>query len=1132
MNENFLKRITSIFRKFRTFVCIVISLSISATALGQITNPQSDKVSVKSRSMNIKDMITLIESKGTYKVVVNSDEIDVDQKVKAEIGEKTISNLLKEAFDGSKIVAEHQNGYIILTPKSAFEGAATAIKQVSGKVLDEKGEPIIGATVMSTGTKRGTVSDVNGNFKLEITPGTKLIDISYIGMKKNTVRIDPKNEKMTVVLAENFVKIDEVVVIGYGKQAKRDITGSISSISAKDIENNAGGNLNTALQGKIPGMDIVSNSGEPGAGATISIRGASSLSGGSEPLYIIDGVPIDSENITSINGDATFSPIAGLNPADIESVEVLKDASSAAIYGSRAANGVILITTKGGNKLDEVKPTITLSHTSSLVQISRHLDVMTSDEFRSAYSEALINDGRVPSALWITNPFHPDYLRTTDWQSVILRDTYQTKNDLSIRGSNKNFSYGVALGYRDVKPIIVGTDYNQYNGRANFTYKITDKFKAGTNISYSKIDYKRVLSGSGSSTSVIRAALFTMPFFSPYDLEGNVPNWTGTRDMRNPLALALRAPIQFNRDWIVLSQYVEWSILKNLDLRSTVSTDISDIKQSTYTPRDFDSNTNVDARRDIGKYSKDESRRFQNENILTYDLKLKDHSINAVLGHSVSYNSIYRLTLDGMDYIDEYIRPIQNAGQTTSITESLSESAMISYFGRVNYNYKSRYLGSFTLRRDASSRFGPDKRHGYFPSASLGWRFSDEKIMAFAKNALTDGKIRLSYGNTGNQSIGNYTWRGQYSAGSRRYNGNVAVVQDGLANSTLGWENTTQYNAGIDLIFFDGRLSLTADAYLKESDDLLYNFPLPDYSGFNSIATNFGSIENKGLEFLVNSVNLDGAFKWNSSFNISFNRNKITALPYNEDIIVGTYSVARVGEPMAIFYTHKALGVYSKTSDNMWTSPDGTITRPVLKGSINGEAFKGGDMIWDDIDNNGIIDDNDRQIVGSPHPLFIGGIGNTFSYKNFSLNVFVQFSYGAQVMNDLRRERNRVALTNSLGQDVRARWQKEGDVTDFPMLRYSDRMENFRPSDFSLEDASYTRLKDVTLSYRIPSKILKKSFIKGFNIYVSGSNLLTWSNYSGYDPEANSSTDSFVRGVDNGSFPKNRSYNLGVDITF
>ena len=1133
MNEKLFKLKTLEFQKYLTSVFVLISLTFSCAIVGQITNPQTDKVFVSGRSITIEELISLIEKKRTYKVVFDSKEISVDQKLQVTAGEKTISGLLKEIFEGSEIVAEHQNGFIMLTPKSVFVGAASTIKQVTGKVLDEKGEPIIGATVMSTGTKRGTITDVNGNYKLEITPGTKLIDISYIGMKKRTVRIDPKNEKQTVTLAENFVNIDEVVVIGYGQQAKRDITGAITSISAKDIENNVGGNINTALQGKIPGMQIVSNSGEPGAGATISIRGASSLSGGSEPLYIIDGVPIESGNITSIDGDATFSPIAGLNPSDIESVEVLKDASSAAIYGSRAANGVILITTKGGNKLEQVKPTITFSHTSSMVQVGRHLDVMTSEEFRTAFVEARTNNGQAASALWLTNPYHPYYLRTTDWQSVIMRDTYQTKNDMNIRGSNENFSYSVALGYRDIKPILVGTDFNQYNGRANFTYKITDKIKAGTNVSYSKIDYKRVLSGSSNYTSALRAALFTNPFYSPYDfVTGELVNWMGDRAQRNPLALALKVPIQFKRDWIILSQYVNWTILKGLELRSSISTDMSDITQSSYTPRDFDSNTNVAARRDIGLYSKDETKSFLNENTLTYTLKMKDHSLNAVLGHSVSYNSRYGVTLNGQDYIDEYIRPIQNAAQTTNITEDFSERAMISFFGRINYNYKSRYLTSFTLRRDGSSRFGSDNRFGYFPSASLGWRFSDEKVMSFAKNVLTDGKIRLSYGNTGNQDIGNYTWRGQYSSGTRRYNGNVAIVHDALSNNDLGWENTTQYNAGIDLIFFDGRLTANIDAYLKQSNDLLYNFPLPAYTGFGSVATNFGSIENKGLEFLFNSVNLKGEFKWNSSFNISFNRNKITAIPYDDDIIVGDYSLARVGEPIGVFYAFKALGVYSKASDNVWTSADGTITRPVLKGSINGEAFKGGDMIWDDVDKNGIIDDNDRQIIGSPHPIFIGGLGNTFSYKSFSLNVFFQFSYGGKVMNDLRRNRNKMLTTNSLGQDVRARWQKEGDVTDFPMLRYGDKMENFRASDFNLEDASYTRLKDITMSYKVPAKTLKKAFVKGLNVYISGSNLLTWSKYSGYDPEVNTSTNPFIRGVDNGSFPTNRSYNLGLDITF
>ena len=766
-----------------------------------------------------------------------------------------------------------------------------------------------------------------------------------------------------------------------------------------------------------------------------------------------------------------------------------------------------------------------------MVQVGRHLDVMTSEEFRTAYVDARINNGQTASALWLTNPYHPYFLRTTDWQSVIMRDTYQTKNDLSIRGSNNNFSYSVNLGYRDIKPVIVATDYNQYNARANFSYKITDKIKAGTNISYSKVDYKRVLSGSSNFTSALRAALYTNPFYSPYDfVTGEVVNWMGDRAQRNPLALALRVPIQFDRDWIILSQYVNWTIVKGLDFRTTVSTDMSDITQSSYTPRDFDSNTKEYARVDVGKYSKDENKSFLNENTLTYNYKKNKHSISTVLGHSLTYRSRYTVRLDGSDYIDANIRPIQNASKATNITENFTENAMISYFGRFNYDFKSRYLASVTLRRDGSSRFGSENKYGNFPSASMGWRFSDEKFMSATNKVLTDGKIRLSYGNTGNQNIGNYTWMGQYSSDARRYNGNVAIVQDDLSNANLGWENTTQYNAGLDLMFFDGRITATFDAYLKQSNDLLYDFPLPAYSGFKNVATNFGSIENKGLEFLLNTVNFKGNFKWNSSFNISFNKNKITELPSNEDFIVGDYSLARVGEPMGVFYAFKALGVYANSSDNVWTSADGTITRPVLKGSINGSPFKGGDMIWEDIDKNGIIDDNDRQIIGSPQPIFIGGFGNNFSYKNFGLNVLLQFSYGGQVMNDLRRNRNKMSTTNSLGQDALNRWRNEGDITDFPMLRYGDIMENFRASDYFLEDASYTRLKDVTLSYRIPSKTLKKTFLSSVNVYISGSNLLTWSNYTGYDPEVNSSTNTFIKGVDNGSFPTNRSYNFGIDV--
>lgn len=1001
-------------------------------------------------------------------------------------------------------------------------------RKVSGIVKGKSDqELIIGANVLIKGTKRGTVTNVNGKFAIYVGQSDKELEISYVGMKRKIVKLEANKTSYMIELEEDYNSLDDVVVIGYGTQAKRDIIGSITTISSKDLDSNSGGNINTALQGKIPGMQIVSTSGEPGAGSSIKIRGASSINGGSEPLYIVDGVPIESENISSIDGDATFSPIAGINPSDIESIEVLKDASSAAIYGSRAANGIVMITTKGGNKFEKSKPIVTVSHTSSVVSISRKLDAMNAEQFRTAYKEARANNNQVAEQGWIVNPFHPYYNRTTDWQDVIFRTAYQTRNDVSVRGGSD--TYGVSAGYRDLKPVVINTKYNQINLRANFLYKVGKRITAGTKVSFSNMDYTRILSSGSNNYSALRAALFTNPCFSPYDpLTGEVVDWLGVKEQRNPLAVATKVPIHFKRRWLTMNQYIQINLMKGLNLRVSVSGDISKTNQDSFMPKEFDSNTPA---RDNGKFRQSESQSFLNENTLSYNGKIKSHHLNVVLGQSFQQDRTEAIVLNGNGYIDKSVITIQNASTYTNISRSESERALLSFFGRVSYDWKGRYLASATLRSDGSSRFGKNKRFGTFPSASIGWRFSDEKFMNFAKKILRDAKFRASVGVTGNQTISNYASLGSYTASSNKYDGNVEILYNAMPNDIIGWEKTTQYNIGLDLSFFNGRVVFNADAYLKKTNDLLFDFPVPNYTGFSSVPRNYGSVENKGLEFLLETVNLTGKFKWKTSFNISMNRNKITELPNNEDIIIGDFSLGRVGEPMGVFYAHKALGVYSKDEDNVYILPNGQKDQ-VRKGASTGAPFKGGDMIWEDIDGNGVIDDNDRVIIGDPNPKFIGGMSNTFSYKGVSLNIMMQWSYGNKIMNELRRTRNAMRTTSNLGQDALARWKAQGDITNFPMIRYQDKMENFRPSSFNMEDGSFLRIKEITLSYNIPPKWCKKVFLKSANVYISGTNLLTWSKYSGYDPEVNTSTSPFIQGVDNGAFPKSRSYNLGVNFTF
>nr|MBE6191503.1 TonB-dependent receptor [Rikenellaceae bacterium] len=1007
--------------------------------------------------------------------------------------------------------------------------------EVSGRVTNAAdGTPIIGATVIAGESKRGTSTTRDGRFTLSVMGFDKHIEISFLGMQKQTVQLTKSQSFYEVVLEEEYNDLDAVVVTGYGSQLKRDITGAITSLSADDIEVHAGGNINTALQGKIPGMQIVNTSGEPGAGANISIRGLSSINGNNEPLYIIDGVAIESSNVSSLDGDATFSPMAGLDVTDIESIEVLKDAASAAIYGSRAANGVIIITTKGGRGLELSDPVVNVSHTSSIVTNSRNLDVLSANQFREIYIQSRLNNGKAyPTNDWVVNPNNPYYCRSTDWQDVMFRPVYQHRENVSLRGSNKNFSYNLSFSYKDQKPTIVETDYKQYNIRANFNYRMNEWLKGYTSVSYAKQDYNRVLSGSSSVYSVLSTIVKSNPCYSPYDPEtGEVVDYMGGNEIRNPLALAMHAPYNYKRDWSILNQRFDVTLAKGLELRLSGSLDTDNTLQDSYMPERFNKTSSNPI--DTGRYKETQKKRYSTENYLMYNYKKGGHRLTAMAGMSILKYHAKTTTLNGQEFIDSEIHHIQNAGKLTnppSVTEA--EYAELSFFGRLNYTLKDRYIFAFTLRRDGSSRFGKDNRFGNFPAVQLGWRFSDEKFMRWAtrKDVLSDAKLRATWGVTGNNSIGNYASQGSFAAASSQYEGNPGLIFSSVANHELKWEKTTQYNVGLDLSFFRGRLLITADAYLKESDDLLYNFPSPYYTGFSSFAMNFGSLENRGMEFLIETVNLKGGknkLRWSSSFNISFNRSKVKSLPTTEPLELST-SIVRVGQPIGLFYGHRALGVYAYSSDNVYKYDEATGQPiPYRKGSATGDPFKGGDVCWYDADDNGVIDDNDRVVIGDPNPKFIGGFSNNFAYKGFSLNILFQFSYGNDVLNEFNRDRDDLSDARNTSTRTLRAWKHEGDVTDVPMVRYSDPMDNYRVSNMFVEDGSYLRLKDVTLAYTLKPKKLFKTL----RISFTATNLLTWSKYTGYDPEVNTSSSPFVMGVDKGAYPKARSYNFGIEATF
>ncbi|MFD1628763.1 SusC/RagA family TonB-linked outer membrane protein [Pseudopedobacter beijingensis] len=1000
---------------------------------------------------------------------------------------------------------------------------------ISGEIKDTNGEPLPGVGINVKGTQIRVNSDVNGKYSIRVAGNESILVFSYIGFSTIERKVG-NNKILNVTLNETARDLDEVVVVGYGRQKRSELTGAISSIKAEDLDEFAGGSLNTSMQGKISGLSITTNSGEPGANASITLRGVSSINGNSSPLVIIDGIPVNNDSFDSLEDGASFSPLNDINPADIESIEVLKDAATASIYGSRATNGVILITTKSG----EGKPAeINASVNTSVVSLGRKLGVLNGPQFRLAYQDAISNassTGSNTTKVSVIDSLHPWYRETVNWQDVMYRDALQYKVDLSTRGSSKDkaISYSVSAGYKDLQPIVVHTSYKQYTGAAKVNYKISPKLSGVTNFNLSNYTYERINSGN-SDISVIRRYLVTLPVYSPYDpYTGEVvPLFEGSKV--NPLAQAMYVQNDIDRWRFMGKQEFTYSILKDLDFRTNVAMDYSANTSNYFMPPIL--NSTGSGKSVFAVYSPLTRKSLINENYLTWNKKIKkSHTVNVLLGQSNQYNQSRLLNFRGINSIDDNMSSIGATGQITNKSDKQEEYVLRSYFSRVNYNYKSKYLFSALMRADGSSRFGSENRWGYFPSVSAGWVFSQEDFIKQAE-ILYSGKLRLSYGVTGNQEIGNYSTRALYNFANTTYDSNVAITTFSAANPNLKWETTKQFNIGTDLSFLKGRLNITGDYYIKNSSDLLFNVQVPSQIGYSTIPYNFGSISNKGFDMQVEGILInDKTFKWTTNFTFGLNRNKVTSLPDNEDYLANAYSLARVGQPVGVFYGYKALGVYARDEDNVYTVDGGGNVIPYKKGSATGKIYKGGDVIYQDLNGDGIINDEDLQIIGDPTPDFFGGWQNKFSYKRLTLTAFINYSIGGDILNQLKRGIDGNQFDVNFTTDQLRRWRNQGDVTDVPILVKGDPMENYAVSSRFIEDGSFIRLQNLALSYQFNAKQLKKINIKGLNVGISAQNLMTFGSYSGYDPEISTGSSPFGFGVDNGSFPKSKFYSLSLNV--
>lgn len=991
---------------------------------------------------------------------------------------------------------------------------------VTGKITDETmGEPLLGVNVIEKGTSNGVSSDINGDYTIKNVSSESILIFSYLGFTDQEIKVGTKKQ-IDVVLQQAVDELDELVIVGYGTKKKRNLTGSIVSVGSDAIDKSNLQDPISILQGRAAGVQVTSNSGAPGGGMSIKVRGNSSLNSGNSPLYVIDGVPIESNSLSSLNGSENFglNPLADINPGDIASMEILKDAASTAIYGSRAANGVVIITTKRGLS---GKAQVDLSITSGVSEIPRMLSVLNASQYRSAILDSYRNmDNPVTPNGIIIDSLNPKNNGDVDWQRELLRIAPETKINLSVRGGSENLKYAWSSSFLDQDGIILNSNYRRVTSRLNVDFKVSDKITFGQSISYTNGVNNRINAGGSENLSVIRELLVRPPIFAAYLPDGSYNGYQFGR--RNPIGLAELATHVNKSNRITGNQYVEYEIIEGLTLKSNLNLDYISMKEDEFIPSTLDYREGYNS----GKVRAINNLTWGNETFLTFNRQLgESHNLSALAGLSFQDWNYEVVGLDGMFFSSDKIPTLNGAGTISNQEVNIiTQHSMLSYFGRVSYDYRGKYLFEANIRADGSSRFGKDNRFGYFPSAAIAWRFSDESLFENA-NFLNDAKLRLSVGQTGNEAIGNYTSQGEFAVGNNYldFSGAAPTV---MPNSGLTWETTTQYNAGLDISLWNHRVTLNADVYLKNTDDLLYNVPIPRTTGFSYVTQNIGSIENKGVELSINTRNLVGDFSWETNFNISYNRNKITDLPENlltnGFIQNGKYHILKEGSPIGTFYGYKFNGVYARDEDNVNQVTDGAL----------GKVFKGGDPIWDDLNGDNIIDENDKQIIGDATPDFFGGINNTFSYKGLSLGVFFQFSYGNDIYSEINHQRNSVVRYNNLSTDALNRWRKQGDVTNFPKPVSDDPLRSdSRIQSRWVEDGSYIKLKNINLRYRFPEQMVSNLGLRKLEIYTSAVNVLTWTHYTGFDPDVNSYSG-LREGLDEGSYPQSRTITLGLNIGF
>ena len=1046
---------------------------------------------------------------------------------------------------------ELRENYFVVTSRADAAGSTRQAPQdipVSGTVTQGDGTGLPGVTVLVKGTSIGTSTGADGSFSLSVPEGSTLV-FSSIGFKRQEIAVTGATSSLVVRLVEDNESLNEVVVVGYGTQNRQSLSTAVVSVGGAALARQPVAGFDQALQGQAAGVQVQAPSGAPGAGIQVRVRGSATLSLNASPLYIIDGVPVLPDYQQEItNNSQRLNPLNTINPNDIESIDVLKDGAAAAIYGVRAANGVVVITTKHG-KVGQSQ--VGFNTYVGRQYLRKKYSVLNARQFAQEYNDILGGAGLPPAFADPNNPVNNDPTHPndtgpydTDWQDAVYRPASMQSYQLNASGGTEKTRYYLGGGYFKQDGISLNSGFDRYNFKINLEQSISTKLRTGLNLNTSRSHTNgstRSESGIGSSGTVL-GVLSQIPTIPIYNADGTY-SINPFQKFDNPVGNLRETSNQAVVYQVIGNLYGEFDILKNLRVRSSVGIDYRTQSENQFTSINYPGTSSSDPAT-LGSASTANNNQaiWLNENTVTWNPNFGEkHHLTLLAGESQQASNRFTSGATVRGFSTNAV-PYLNAGTTVSgIPYSYADSwALLSFFGRATYDYDNRYFVQASLRDDGTSRFTNKYRFGLFPAVSVAWRVSKESFFP-QSGPLSDLKVRASFGSNGNQEIYTYQRFSQYGLGSN-YQGTGSSVSGGITQTQIGndqlhWERTYQYNAGLDVGMFGNRLNLTFDIYNKHTRDLLLNVPLPVSAGIDNLGVfqNVGSVENKGIEIGLNTTNVearDNGFGWTTNFNVSGNRNKVldlgTVVNAENQVVPRViidpnhpYSISQVGAPLGAFYGWEMLGIVQSNADGAALPKQ------------NGQTLVAGDVQFADLNGDGVVNDDDRKIIGNPNPKAFAGVTNNFTYKGIELSVFFQGTFGNDVYNQTRQVLE--SQSDPLNQSTRVlnHWTPTNTNTDIPRPVRNDPAGNNRFSNRWLESGSYVRLKNLTLAYNIPTALSKRAAIQTLRVYATAQNLVTWTHYLGYDPEVNANfnnTTSF--GVDYGVYPQTRTYTLGLSANF